>query len=318
MVDGRAAEHSAKTDSRRSVLYALGANLAVAVAKLTGAAFTGSGALLAEALHSVADTGNQGLLLWGMKQARVPASSEYPLGHGRAIYFWSFIVALMLFSMGGLFSIYEGIHKLEGHEGLRSPWVAVAILLFAFAAEAVSLRVALGEVNKSRGDKPMLRWFRESRRSELIIVMGEDSAALLGLSLALAAVLASIVSGDPRYDAIGSIAVGCLLVVVAIGLGNEIKGLLIGQSAAPEVRRAMCEFLGGRKEIARVLELITLQQGADVVVAVKAQMNADASPRAMIDDIGRCEAAFKAAFPQVRWVFFEPGIAANHRSTMSA
>lgn len=296
-------------DSQRSILYALGANLAIAAAKLAGALYTGSGALLAEGLHSLADTGNQGLLLLGLRQAQVPPSVEYPLGHGRAIYFWSFVVALMLFSMGGLFSLYEGWHKLQAHEGMHAPWVAVAILGFALVAEGVSLRVALGEIGKLSGGRPLLQWFRETRRSELIVVAGEDSAALLGLTFALAAVLVTIATGDPFYDALGSMLVGALLVVVALVLGHEIKGLLIGKSASPALQRAIAEFLHDRAEIARLVELITLQQGVDVVVAVRAQMAASASPRALVEDIRRCEAALKARFPQVRWAFFEPDVA---------
>src|SRR5918999_874912 len=181
-----------KADSVRTILYALGANLAIAVAKTGAAIATGSSSMLAEAIHSYADSGNQGLLLWGMKQAKRPPSPEYPLGWGKAVFFWSFIVALVLFSLGGLFSVYEGWHKAAHPEPLSYPWVAVGILLFGLAAETVSLRACLAEVNKLRSGRTLWRWFRESRHSELVVVLGEDLAALLGLALALLAVLFTI------------------------------------------------------------------------------------------------------------------------------
>src|SRR5687767_8790224 len=226
-----------KADSVRTILYALGANLAIAAAKTAAAIFTGSSAMLAEAIHSYADAGNQGLLLWGMKQAKRPPSPDYPLGWGKAVFFWSFIVALVLFSLGGLFSLYEGWHKLHATEGLNYPWVAVGILLFGIAAETVSLRACLHEVNKVRDGRTLWRWFRESRQSELVVILGEDIAALFGLVLALAAILITVMTGDPMWDALGSMSIGVLLIVVAIGIGIEIKALLIGQSAEPETER---------------------------------------------------------------------------------
>src|SRR5688572_4326146 len=222
-----------KADSVRTILYALGANLAIAAAKTAAAIFTGSSSMLAEAIHSYADAGNQGLLLWGMKQAKRPPTPDYPLGYGKAVFFWSFIVALVLFSLGGLFSLYEGWHKLAHPEPLSYAWVAVGILVFGLAAETVSLRACLAEVNKLRNGRSLWRWFRESRHSELVVVLGEDLAALLGLALALAAVLFTMWTGNPAWDALGSMAIGVVLIVVAIGIAVEIKGLLIGQSAEP-------------------------------------------------------------------------------------
>src|SRR5215212_5986767 len=226
---------SAGADSLRSILYALGANLAIAAAKTGAAIFTGSSAMLAEAIHSFADSGNQGLLLWGMKQAKRPPSPDYPLGWGKAMFFWSFIVALVLFTLGGLFSVYEGWHKVIHPQALNHPWVAVGILVFGMVAESVSLRACLQAVNRVRGERGLWRWFRESRQSELVVILGEDLAALFGLALALLAVLLTVLTGDPLWDALGSMAIGVVLVVVAIGIGNEIKALLIGQSADPEV-----------------------------------------------------------------------------------
>src|SRR5687768_1792163 len=174
-----------KADSVRTILFALAANLAIAAAKTAAAIFTGSSSMLAEAIHSYADAGNQGLLLWGMKQAKRPPTPDYPLGWGKAVFFWSFIVALVLFSLGGLFSLYEGWHKLHSAEALAYPWLAVGILVFGIAAETVSLRACLHEVGKVRNGRALWRWFRESRQSELVVILGEDLAALIGLVLAL-------------------------------------------------------------------------------------------------------------------------------------
>ena len=185
----------ASANSLRSIIYALGANFAIAVAKTAGAVFTGSSSMLAEAVHSYADCGNQALLLWGLREASREPDAEHPLGHGRASYFWSFIVALMLFSMGGLFSIYEGIHKLHEAEPVRFAGVAIAILAFGVAAESVSLWGCLREVNKERGDQSLWSWFRSTRNSELLVIFGEDVAALGGLSCALAFISLSMVTG---------------------------------------------------------------------------------------------------------------------------
>src|SRR5687767_4614615 len=263
-----------KADSVRTILYALGANLAIAAAKTAAAIFTGSSSMLDEAIRSYADSGNQGLLLWGMRQAKRPPTPDYPLGWGKAVFFWSFIVALVLFSLGGLFSLYEGWHKLHSHEPLAYPWLAVGILVFGIAAEIVSLRACLHEVSKVRNGRSLWRWFRESRQSELVVILGEDLAALLGLVLALLAVLATIFTQNPIWDALGSMAIGVVLIVVAIGIAIEIKGLLIGQSADPETETRLRTFLEGHPEVTRVLRLITMQLGTTLMVAVKAEMKA--------------------------------------------
>jgi len=299
---------SGKADSIRSIMFALGANFAIAIAKLGAAIATGSSAMLAEAIHSFADSGNQGLLLLGLARAKRPPSPDYPLGHGKAIYFWSFIVALVLFVLGGLFSIYEGAHKFNDPEALAYPWVAVGVLAFGVVAECVSLYGCLTEVNKVREGRSLWRWFRESRQSELVVVLGEDIAALLGLALALIAVLATIASGDPRFDACGSIAIGVVLIVVAIGIAVEIKGLLIGQSADPNVEKALRAFLAQRDEIAEVYRLITFQLGASLMVSVKARMRERGSVTAMVASINRVEKAMRAAFPEIQWLFFEPDV----------
>jgi len=296
-----------KADSARTIFYALGANLAIAAAKTAAAVATGSSAMLAEAIHSFADSGNQGLLLWGMMQAKRPPSAAYPLGWGKAVFFWSFIVALVLFSLGGLFSVYEGWHKLAAPQPLSYPWVAVAILAFGLAAESVSLRACLQEVKKARGQRSLRQWLRETRQSELVVILGEDVAALIGLALALAAVLVTMVSGDPRWDALGSIAIGAVLIVVASGIGIQIKGLLIGRSADPQVEARMRDFLRRREEIEHLYRMLTLQLGTSLMVAVKARMKGESAAR-LVEDINRCEAAMRAEFPEIQWLFFEPDV----------
>jgi cation diffusion facilitator family transporter len=296
-----------KADSVKTVLYALGANLAIAVAKTGAAIATGSSAMLAEAIHSYADSGNQGLLLWGMKQAKRPPSPDYPLGWGKAVFFWSFIVAIVLFSLGGVFSLYEGWHKLMHPEQLSYPWVAVGILAFGIAAETVSFRACLHEVNKVRGERSLMRWFRESRQSELVVILGEDLAALLGLVLALIAVGLAMVTANPMWDALGSMAIGAVLIVVAAGIGWEIKGLLIGQSAEPEVQKRIRSQVEGNPEVDEVLHLITMQLGTTLMVAVKARMKPPGSA-ALVAAINRIEQALRAEFPEIQWLFFEPDI----------
>jgi len=297
-----------KADSTRTILYALGANLAIAVAKTGAAVATGSSAMLAEAIHSYADSGNQVLLLWGMKQAKRPPNPDYPLGWGKEVYFWSFIVALVLFSLGGLFSLYEGWHKLAHPEALSYPWVAVGILVFGLVAETVSLRACLQEVNKVRGDRSIWQWFRSSRQSELVVILGEDVAALLGLALALIAVLLSMVTGNPMWDALGSMWIGVVLILVAGGIGREIKGLLIGQSAEPETEARIRQFIERQGGVEKVYRLITLQLGTSMMVAVKAKLGA-ASSAELVGHINRAEAALRGEFPEIQWLFFEPDIA---------
>ena len=300
---------SAPADSLKSIIYALAANFAIAVAKTVGAIYTGSSSMLAEAIHSFADCGNQALLLWGLKEAGRTPTPDHPLGFGKAIYFWSFIVALMLFSMGGLFSIYEGVHKISSIEPVQHAWIALAILSFGIVAESVSLWGCVREINKVRGTQTLWSWFKSSRQSELVVILGEDLAALGGLALALGFVGLSMVTGNPVWDAIGSIAIGALLLVVAVLVGTEVKALLIGQSAEPETLAQMRKHLNDAPEVIEIYNLLTQQLGGEIMVAIKARMQPQGSEVALIDAINRVEVGFRAAFPQVRWIFFEPDVA---------
>ncbi|MBP0589362.1 cation diffusion facilitator family transporter [Paraburkholderia sp. LEh10] len=297
-----------KEESSKAIFYALAANIGIAVCKFAAAAFTGSGSMFAEAIHSTADCGNQVLLLFGLKQARRPASPLHPLGAGREIYFYSLLVALLLFFVGGAFSVYEGVHRLFAHEPLSHAYIALAVLGVSVVLETFSLMGALREIRKTNPDKSMWRWFRETRESELLVVTGEDVAALLGLAIAFAAVLMTMITGNAAYDAWGSIGVGLLLMVIAYLVAREVKSMIIGESASPEVRRAIEAHLRTRSEIRSIINLITLQWGRHVVVAVQAEMIDYESGRAMVDAINVVEADLQQKFPQVRWVFFEPDV----------
>jgi cation diffusion facilitator family transporter len=300
---------SGQANSKRAIFMALGANFAIFIAKLVAALVTGSGAMLAEAVHSLADCGNQGLLLLGIKQAGRPPSPDYPLGWGRALYFWSFLVAIMLFSVGGMFSIYEGVHKLTHAEPLKWPWLAVGVLVFSIVMESISMYGCMQEVNKAREGRGLWTWFRDTRASELLVIFGEDLAALIGLCLALLAVLGTMITGNLLFDALGTIAIGVLLIVVAVAIAIEVKALLIGQGVEPRRRAEMIAFLEARPEIAKVYNVLTLQMGPDVMVAVKAQMHDTPTNRMLVESINMVEAEFRAEFKDVRWSFFEPDFA---------
>ena len=297
---------SSSANSLRTIFYALGANIGIFAIKLVAAIFTSSGAMMAEAVHSLADCGNQGLLLLGIKRAKRPPTPDYPLGYGKEIYFWSFLVALMLFSVGGAFSVYEGVHKLLQPEPISHPWLAVGVLVVSTALEWLSMRACMQEVNKVRKGRSLWRWFRESRRSELIVVFGEQLAALFGLVFALLAVAATMITDNPVYDALGTLGIGVLLIVVAVFVAIEIKALLIGQSVSPARRKEICTFLNARPEIREVYNIITLQLGPDIMVAVQAGMDPQLRAAELITQINGIEAEMKHTFPEVKWSFFEP------------
>ena len=292
--------------SLRAVLYALAANSGILIAKGTAAVITGSSAMLAEAIHSAADCGNQVLLLRGMKEAKREPDAKHPLGYGNVVYFWAFLVAVLLFTIGGMFSVYEGWHKLHDSEPISSPIIAIVVLGVSIVLESFSLAGCVREIRKISGGMPLWKFFRVSRNSELIIVLGEDIAALAGLALALIAILLALATGNPMFDALGSMAVGVLLIVVAILLSLEIKALITGESAEAGTESAIRAFLVARSEVAEVYNLLTLQMGEGIMLAIKARMSETSSAAAMIDDINRVEADLRVAFPAVRWCFFEP------------
>ena len=299
-----------KEGSIRAILYALGANFGIAVSKFGAAWWTNSGSMLAEAIHSTADCVNQLLLLLGMKEAKRPESADHPLGHHRVTYFWSMIVALLLFFMGGAFSVYEGIERLRHPHPLENGLVALAVLGVAVVLEAFSLAGAMREIRKTADGKDFLRWFRETRESELMVVAGEDIAALAGLTFAFIAVAAALATGNPLWDAAGTIGVGIVLMVIAVLVMVEVKALIVGESAAPEQRAAIERFVAAQPEVAEVLNVITLAWGDKVVIAVKARMAAAEaiSGAQLVERINAVEARMQAEFPQAKWVFFEPDV----------
>jgi len=294
--------------STRSILFALLANLGIAVTKTVAAVFTGSGAMMAEAIHSFADCANQCLLFLGLTASKKKPNDEHPLGYGKEIFFWSLIVALILFSMGGLFSIYEGIHKISLHEGLKNPVIAIVVLSLSMLLEGASLFGCLSQIKKIRHKVSFWKWFRNSRQTELMVVLGEDVAALFGLSFALVSIVLCIITANPVFDAIGSIGIGVLLIIVSIFLAVKVKKSLIGQSADNETRAEIKTLLENRPEIEYVINLITLQLGPQIMVAVKAKMAPADSIDQLIDNINICEKELKKSNTAIKWVFFEPDV----------
>lgn len=294
--------------SARAILYALLANLGIAIAKTWAAWFTGSGSMLAEAIHSYADAGNQVLLFVGMRQARRPADAEHPLGYGKLSYFWSFIVALLLFSVGGLFSIYEGIHKLLAPEPLNLPWVGMAVLAVAIVLEALSLTGALREIRRLRGEQPLLDWVRQTRSAELVVILGEDIAALVGLVVAFGFLGLTVLTGNPVYDALGSVVIGAVLVTVSMFIAQRIRGLLVGRSAEPALRAVIDRIIAADPAIDRVLNTITVQMGPKVMLAAKIAMRRGLSIDEAVLRINELERRLKAEAPQIGWCFIEPDL----------
>jgi cation diffusion facilitator family transporter len=294
--------------SVKAIFYALGANGGIAFAKFCAALYTGSGAMLAEAIHSLADCTNQVFLLVGLKEAKRPADDAHPMGYGRVVYFWAMMVAILLFFLGGVFSVYEGIEHWKHPEPLKSAVVAMVILGVSVALEAFSLYGAMQEIRKIAHGKPFFQWFRETRQSELMVVAGEDIAALCGLAIAFVAVVLTAVTGNPMWDALGSIAVGVLLMMVAFVVTREVKAMITGESAAPETQAAIRAHIEARPEVERVLHLITLQWGEQLMVAVQAKMQPAASDRALVDAINAVEESLQQKWPQAKWCFFEPDV----------
>lgn len=297
---------STNPGSRKAVFYALGANGGIALAKAVAAFYTGSGAMLAEALHSFADCGNQLLLLVGMRQARKPPTPDHPMGYGRVVYFWSMMVGVLLFSIGGLFSVWHGIESLRHPEPVKYLLPSLGVLLVALVLEGLSLRGALKALAAERGDKSLWRWFRETRQSELLVITGEDIAALAGLTLAFVALALTALTGNPVFDALGSMAIGLLLMGVSFAVTKEVKSLITGESASPEMRAAITAFVACQPEVERIVNLITFQLGDRIAVAVKAKMAPMPSADALVAAIDAVEERLQAHFPDLHWSFFEP------------
>jgi cation diffusion facilitator family transporter len=294
--------------STKAILAALFANLGIAIAKFIGYFFTSSSSMLAEAIHSVADTSNQALLLLGSRRAAKDATSDHPFGFGRERYFWSFIVALVLFTLGGLFAIYEGVHKLgeQGHEVSNVQW-AIAILLLGIVLESYSFWTAVKESRPLKGRASWWEFIRHSRVPELPVVLLEDLGALTGLVFALIGISLAAVTGDSRWDAYATISIGVLLVAIAAVLVFEMKSLLIGESAREPVRKQVVEAIEAIEGVTAVLHMRTQHIGPDqLLVAAELQMDADLDTAGVTAAIDRAEERIRAEVPIARMIYLEP------------
>ena len=300
-------EPNSQHHSLRHIVQSLVVNILIAICKFAAAFFTGSGAMLAEAIHSAADCTNQLLLLLGVLRAKKPATPQHPLGFGRALYFWSFVVALLLFTGGGVFSIYEGIHKLSHPEPLENLWVAFLVLFFSLVLEGYATVSNVREINQRRKSSGFVRYLIDTKDSDLVVIFGENSAASLGLLFALGSLAIAAVTGDSSWDAMGSLMIGIILVGVALFLAVEVKSLLMGERATPEIDGFIRRYAEQDPEITRLLHLVTLQQGpGQVLVMMKLGFNEDLTFGGVADAINRTEAALRKEFPEVRWCFIEP------------
>jgi cation diffusion facilitator family transporter len=295
--------------SRKAVVAALAANTGIAIAKFVGAGVTGSSAMLAEGIHSVADAGNQGLLLLGGARAGRAPTPQHPFGYGRERYFWSFIVALVLFSVGGLFAIYEGVDKLRHPHELSSPQWAIGILILGLVLEGFSLRTAVKEANRMRGESGWWSFVRRTRHPEIAVVLLEDLGAMLGLTFALVGVSLSATLDEPRFDAAATLAIGLLLVVIAIVLVIEMKSLLIGESATSAHEERIRDAIEGSPDVLRIIHMRTQHLGPDeVLVGAKVEFTHGLSSAGLAQAIDGAEVRIRRAVPEARIIYLEPDL----------
>jgi cation diffusion facilitator family transporter len=296
--------------SRRAIIAAFFANLGIAISKFAGFLITGSAGLLAEAAHSLADTGNQGLLMLGGKRASRPADRAHPFGYGPERYFWAFVVALVLFSMGGLFALYEGIEKFRHPHEIDNAIVAFIILFFAIGLESFSLRTAVKESNHVR--PPGMSWRKfisTSKSPELPVVLLEDVGAEIGLVFALVGLTLAEATGDPRWDALGSAAIGILLVFIAFILAREMKPLLIGESASETDLDKINEALATSESVLSIIHLRTMHLGPDdLLLAAKVDFDHSLSVEQLAHAIDQAEIAVRTAVPKTTTIYIEPDI----------
>ncbi|HLF99232.1 MAG TPA: cation diffusion facilitator family transporter [Acidimicrobiia bacterium] len=299
--------------SRKAIIAAFVANLGIAIAKFVGFAVTGSASMLAEAVHSVADTSNQGLLLLGGRRAGRAATADHPFGYGRERYFWAFVVALVIFSLGALFALFEAEEKLRHPHPLESPNVAIVILSMAIVFELLSLRTAVRESRPHKGSASWITFIRRSKSPELPVVLLEDIGALFGLVFALAGVILADVTGNDRFDAVGSLAIGILLAVIAVTLMIEMKSLLIGEAATPEREGTIRSVVEKRPEVQRIIHMKTQHLGPEeLLVALKVQLNPGLTVEEIADAINALETDVRSAVPVARVIYVEPDL---HRAT---
>ncbi|WP_336207764.1 cation diffusion facilitator family transporter [Nonomuraea sp. LPB2021202275-12-8] len=293
----------------KAIIAALVANISIAVAKFVAAAFTGSSSMLAEGIHSVADSSNQVLLLFGGKRAQRASTQEHPFGYGRERYFYAFVVAVVLFAIGALFSLYEGYHKLTHAEPLTTPAWAFGVLIFAIIAETFSFRTAIKEANAVRGEQGWVSFIRRSKSPELPVILLEDLGALLGLIFALFGVTMAVVTGNPVWDAIGTLMIGVLLAVISVVLAVETKSLLLGEGAAPETESQIRAALDSTPQVDRVIHMRTLHLGPEeLLVAAKIAVTHNDTAAEVADGIDEAERRIREAVPIARVIYLEPDL----------
>jgi cation diffusion facilitator family transporter len=290
--------------SLTAILYAFSANMAIAIAKTGMAMWTGSGAMLAEAIHSFADCGNQVLLFIGLKRSGKMATSKHPMGYGRESYIWSMMVAVILFAVGGVFSVHEGIDRYFEPEPIENAGAALFLLLVAVGLEIVSLKGATAALDAEKGNRSLWRWFRETHASELLVIVGEDIAALIGLVIALVALGLSMLTGNVAYDAIGSILIGVLLIVVAGLIGFEVHSLLVGESE-DAIRNNVAKYVSQQPAVVKVLNTWAINHGNAVMLAIKVEFMPTMPVLQAVQQINAMEKHIKSMHPRIQWVFFE-------------
>jgi cation diffusion facilitator family transporter len=301
--------HGGGHGSGRAIVAALLANLGIALVKFVSFLITGSSAMLAEAVHSVADTGNQGLLLLGGRRAAREPDPTHPFGYGRERYFWAFVVAIVLFSLGSLFAIYEAIHKLQHPEPIESPAWALGTLLIAMALESFSFRTAVHESKPLKRDLGWFEFIRRSKTPELPVVLLEDFGALVGLAFAFVAITTSVITHDGVYDGLGSLVIGLLLGAIAIVLAIEMKSLLMGETAEPEVEERIRDALTTAPSVHEVIWLRTQHLGPDeLLVAAKVEFDLSLTVVELAGAIDVAEADVRAAVPSATYLFIEPDV----------
>jgi cation diffusion facilitator family transporter len=295
--------------SRKAIIAAFAANLGIAIAKTIGFMFTGAASMLAEAIHSFADTSNQGLLILGGKMARKERTPEHPFGFGRERFFWSFIVAMVIFSLGSVFAIYEGMDKLLHPHAVGDHIWAVGILLFAMVMESLSLRTAMRESGRLKGDMTWWKFIRHSKVPELPVVLLEDVGALVGLVLALAGVGLAMVTGNPAYDAVGSLSIGILLGIIAVVLGVEMRSLLLGESASQDTIRILEDIIKNHPEVNRLIHMRTEHIGPEeLLVAVKVEFLKELNTVGMASAIDSLEESMRGHVDMKLTIYVEPDI----------
>jgi len=293
----------------RAVFAAFAANLGIAVTKFVAFLITGSASMLAESVHSVVDSGNEVLLIVGRGRSRRPRSEEHPFGFGRERYFYGFVVAVMLFTGGATFSVYDGLHKILNPEPVRSPGVAFVVLGLSAVLEAFSLRTGIAEANMVRGGRSWGAFIRRTKAPELPVVLLEDMAALIGLAFAFAGVALSALTGDGRWDGAGSLAIGLLLAAAAAILAVETKSLLIGESASPDMQRMIVTALEEGPEAPRVIHMRTVHISPDsLLVTAKIAVRDTDSAAKIAAGIDAAERRVRAAVPIARTIYLEPDI----------